>query len=382
MTYSSEDSTNFNTDFLPAGRSSDQVVERQSKIISELPGHIIASSTPIGVMVLNFDRQIVMANPIANNLANAEHSHEILGKRPGEALGCIHSLEAENGCGTSKFCRYCGAAQALQFALSGDQGFRECRIQRFDGSKEEALDFLCWSIPYELHGEYFIIFSLMDIAHKKRRRNLERIFFHDILNTSGALSGFLDLIKDEVPSQFRETIDFLYRQSEHLIEEIREQKLLLEAEDSELKVNFESMNSKTILEWTVQKMQHHEQAKDKNICLSDESQDVTFNTDPVLLSRILTNMCKNALEASRVDQIVTLGCFLKEGEICFWVHNVEYMPEEVQMQIFKRSFSTKGSDRGLGTYSMKLLSERYLKGRVDFDSSPEKGTIFWACYPK
>ena len=42
------------------------------------------------------------------------------------------------------------------------------------------------------------------------------------------------------------------------------------------------------------------------------------------------------------------------------------MPRQVQLQIFKRSFSTKGAARGLGTYSMRLLSERYLKGVVSF----------------
>jgi hypothetical protein len=30
---------------------------------------------------------------------------------------------------------------------------------------------------------------------------------------------------------------------------------------------------------------------------------------------------------------------------------------------------------------MKLLSERYLQGRVTFDTSPAKGTTFRAIYP-
>ncbi|MCP4426270.1 MAG: ATP-binding protein, partial [Chloroflexi bacterium] len=58
-----------------------------------------------------------------------------------------------------------------------------------------------------------------------------------------------------------------------------------------------------------------------------------------------------------------------------------YMPRDVQLQVFQRSFSTKGSGRGLGTYSMKLLSERYLDGRVSFQSSLAEGTIFIGMYP-
>jgi len=51
-----------------------------------------------------------------------------------------------------------------------------------------------------------------------------------------------------------------------------------------------------------------------------------------------------------------------------------------QLQIFRRSFSTKGIDRGMGTYSMKLLTE-YLQGEVSFTSSEENGTLFVARYP-
>mgnify|MGYP006293419399 CR=1 len=40
------------------------------------------------------------------------------------------------------------------------------------------------------------------------------------------------------------------------------------------------------------------------------------------------------------------------------------------MLLFKRSFSTKGVGRGIGTYSMKLFGEKYLKGKVDFKNSP------------
>jgi sensor histidine kinase regulating citrate/malate metabolism len=57
------------------------------------------------------------------------------------------------------------------------------------------------------------------------------------------------------------------------------------------------------------------------------------------------------------------------------------MPRSVQLQVFNRSFSTKGAGRGLGTYSMKLLTERFLGGRVWFTSTREAGTTFYASYP-
>ncbi|MDX9871242.1 MAG: ATP-binding protein [Clostridia bacterium] len=58
------------------------------------------------------------------------------------------------------------------------------------------------------------------------------------------------------------------------------------------------------------------------------------------------------------------------------MHNNQYIPREAQLQLFKRSYSSKGSGRGLGTYSMKLLGERYLGGYVHFISEVHNGTTF------
>jgi sensor histidine kinase regulating citrate/malate metabolism len=59
-----------------------------------------------------------------------------------------------------------------------------------------------------------------------------------------------------------------------------------------------------------------------------------------------------------------------------WVNNPTFMPRDVQLQVFKRSFSTKGAGRGIGTYSMRLLASRYLGGTVDFTTSEADGTTF------
>ena len=70
-------------------------------------------------------------------------------------------------------------------------------------------------------------------------------------------------------------------------------------------------------------------------------------------------------------------------EVLFSVHNEQVMPEDVQIQIFQRSFTTKGQPgRGVGTYSMKLFGERYLGGRVSFVSRTPDGTTFTLVLPK
>jgi len=73
----------------------------------------------------------------------------------------------------------------------------------------------------------------------------------------------------------------------------------------------------------------------------------------------------------------------RDGDlILFSVHNPAVMPPDVQKQVFQRSFSTKGgSGRGIGTHSVKLLTEAYLGGLAGFVSQSPEGTLFFITLP-
>jgi sensor histidine kinase regulating citrate/malate metabolism len=88
------------------------------------------------------------------------------------------------------------------------------------------------------------------------------------------------------------------------------------------------------------------------------------------------NLARNAFEATRAPEVVTLGATTVGEKAVFTVHSPGVMSRAVQMQMFQRSFSTKGTGRGIGTYSVRLLTENYLGGSVDFTSVEESGTTF------
>ena len=123
------------------------------------------------------------------------------------------------------------------------------------------------------------------------------------------------------------------------------------------------------------------ESRGRRVCLDPDSQQFVMDSDRRLLSRILGNMIKNAIEASRLDEPVIIGA-QNDGQYGrLWVHNEAVMPRNVQLQIFNRSFSTKGEGRGLGTYSIKLLTEHYLGGTVSFQSEMGLGTTFTVTFP-
>jgi signal transduction histidine kinase len=155
----------------------------------------------------------------------------------------------------------------------------------------------------------------------------------------------------------------------------------MRAEMGELLLKPESLSALRLVQNAVTLYNGHPVAQDRHLCIDPNAEDVAVAGDRTLLSRVLCNMIKNALEACHAGETVTAGCTRHDGHVEFRVHNPGVIPREIQLQIFQRSFSTKGTGRGLGTYSIKLLTERYLHGTVSFTSTPEHGTTFRVRYP-
>lgn len=369
------------TEFASAERSTQDQIRRQSRLISRSRQfNWFASLIPDPVLVLNQNRQIVFANPAAASVFDGLGNGDPFGLRPGEALRCEHALAATCGCGTSAFCRYCGAVTAILASLPGGQDVQECRITQHGNG--EPLLFLCYAYPLNISGEAFCLFIMKDISKERRMQIFERVFFHDIKNTLAALNGWVDLLKDaDSPERVREVSRVLAQLSSDLVDEVNAQELLTGAEGNRLAISITNLDSLSLLKETAASYRQHDIARGKLIALDPQAASVHLRSDAALLKRVLGNMIRNALEAIGEGETVTLGCVARNNEVSFLVHNPGTIPADVQPQIFKWSFSTKGKGRGLGTYAMRLFSERYLRGSVSFTSTPEHGTTFEARYP-
>jgi len=365
---------------LSPDRKHNKDVRQQSEYFNDIQFFKqLIDSLPGIVLILNENRQIVLANKTLFDIFELDEKF-VYGSRPGEALGCINAFKEHGGCGTSNFCRSCGAAKAIYSCLDNNKSdIQECRIRRKENLG--SLDLSVKTVPINVNNEQFIIFIITDISHEKRRKAFERIFFHDILNLAGGIKGLSQLLSLGREDKRKEYEEHLVRNSDLLINEINAHKLLTQAENRELEVQKVLVDSRKLIEEVAEIYKYHNAAHKKHIQIDKNILQVDFYSDQTLLQRVLGNMTKNALEASKSGETITLGCELNNENIQFWVHNPGKMTEEVQLQIFQRSFSTKGKDRGLGTYSMMLLTEWYLKGHLSFISSAENGTFFRACYP-
>jgi len=365
--------------FAPALRSTaEQILEEYELVGSQkFFTEIFGAMTGIGA-VIDKNRQIIYSNVEFLSLLGIDSLEPILGKRPGEVISCIHASEELSGCGTSSSCAYCGAVQAiLECQKTGKKSMKEAHISRIVDEKHISWDLNVISTPITFKGEEFYILMLQDISETKKRAALERIFFHDLLNSVGGLNGLLNILKEGTyPDDIREIINLSEEACKTIIEEILIQKQLRAAEDGELKENIEITDSFDLLDSSIGKIEFHEAAKNKKIVKDKNSVKIGFETDKILLQRVMINLLKNALEATELAGTVKTGIRNSGDKIIFWVKNEQVMSEDVRMQLFQRSFSTKGMGRGVGTYSIRLLTENYLKGKVSFISNEINGTVF------
>lgn len=340
----------------------------------------LLDAMPEFVMIVGKTRQVLYGNRALTAFATAQGAPNFLGMRPGELLSCCHARTAPAGCGTAEECSTCGAVETILAALDGNRAGHECRVLRETASGLEALDLKVWGTPLPWNGLQLVLLVAVDISDEKRRKVLERIFFHDILNTAGVIDSLTQLLLEGIMS-FDEAKESLRETARTLVNEIRSQRELMAAEHNELTVHPVPLHSTLFLQGVVLTYEKSAIGRGRQIVVDPEAAAVIFHSDERLLGRVVGNLVKNALEASPDGGIVTLGCRAEGETISFWCHNRQAMSRQIQLQVFHRSFSTKEEGRGIGTYSVKLLTERYLKGWVAFTSDEGTGTTFTVTYP-
>ena len=329
--------------------------------------------------ILNEHRQILAVNETFLKELGIEDGSKVLGLRPGEAVDCTHAHELEGGCGTSKWCSTCGAAISIVTALANEEPVeRKCVLTV---KKEQGEVTMCLAVRsnlLEIDGKRFVVIYLQDISENERHAALERIFLHDINNILTGIHCLSDLMQGDKKIDYISSARKIFELSSRLKAELALQSALVHESSGTLyKPEREEVSIEKILSKLENFFTDHPAVKNKKLTLPKKFPDKRIKTDPPMLLRVLTNMLMNAFEATETGGEVKLDIVCDNDTITFSVWNKEYIPEDIQRRIFQQYFSTKnGKGRGLGTYSIKLIGELFLRGKVSFSSQESKGTVF------
>ena len=302
--------------------------------------------------------------------------NEILSLTPGQALRCHWAMEGSGGCGTHLQCRTCGIALSLE----------ECRHQDTPCEQESLLsqstdgigtlgEFRMSATPLLVDGKRFVFLSVQDIGDRKRLESLEHFFFHQVLNLTDGLDGTVRILAAEpesAPHLVRQLADF----TQQLSQEVHGQRILLQAENGSLQPELREIDVAEIMESLGAFFSNHDVTHKRHLDMRPFRPE-RFRTDPTLLLRILVDLVMNAFEATPVKGTVRVEYQREGGDCTFVVQNPVVIPPDIAARIFQRSFTTKASGgRGLGTFGLRLLTERYLGGRLDFTTGENTGTQF------
>jgi hypothetical protein len=335
------------------------------------------------VAVLNKNRQIVAVNDALPAYLGLRGGVEVLGLRPGEAISCVHARDMPAGCGTSLFCRTCGAALAIVACLGREEtAERLCAAQVRRGDGVEDICLKVRACPLSYGGERFVLLFLQDVTVEQRWAALERIFFHDINNQVQGIMGTCELLLLSGQEASRDQYRRIMHLSVQLARTVDVQKAITLDDLRTFRPLLHRTRLRQIMREVTELYETHPAARDRRLAVPDQVPDLVLATDAALLERVLGNMLTNAFEATGEGGTVRLGFQTGDGHARFTVWNAAAIPSDVALRVFQRNFSTKSeTGRGLGTYSMKLLGETLLGGVVDFTSSPEEGTTFRLTLP-
>jgi nitrogen-specific signal transduction histidine kinase len=360
--------------------SYDQILQDHKQIMADISIDSIVQNLPTSIAIVNDKRQLVYVNKAYFEMMDLKESKTVLGMRIGDLIKCVNALHLEGGCGAGLQCSVCGSFRAILECFETNKTVcNEAHLRVMTESGECALEYDVTATPLTNNSKKYAVVTLQDISGKNRRKALERIFFHDVLNYSSAILNALELV-NESPEEFKDLLPLLGSSARMLFNEINSQKILVLAENEELEVTSSLVDLAAIIGNVVKLFSIDTLGNEKYIQVLNGAA-VMCTVDPVILERIIVNLLKNALEASDSGATVKINYGKHVKGTFISVCNDRAMSNEVKYQIFQKSFSTKGNSRGLGTFSIKLLTEHYLKGSVSFESNDNIGTVFTVVLP-
>ena len=153
---------------------------------------------PCGVLIVDEDRRVKAVNNVVERTFGLSEA-DILNKRGGEALRCIHSSKTPDGCGFAEECQHCQVRKTALKALSGMKIHRnKAAVQLSINGKPCDLKFLVSAAPVNHEGEKLAIVLLEDITELNdlQKRLRTEHCFAGIIGRDAKMQELFETIRD------------------------------------------------------------------------------------------------------------------------------------------------------------------------------------------
>ena len=223
----------------------------------------------------------------------------------------------------------------------------------------------------------------------RQENNLSSVA-HDLKNPLGAIFGYADaLIDTELGSgltpKHKDIVSRIRSTAIRSIELVRNLQQLsnLHTEENVITERVIDINQ-TIL--NVYKGTWRENINKPKVNIKLSQNPLPTNVERILVDRVISNLYSNALKFTPPEGLIELCSIEDEKYVVFEISNSLPLisPEELT-KIFESRYRAKNSSgtagTGIGLYIVKEIMKK-ISGKIEVQSSTDKGTVFSAFFPK
>ena len=129
----------------------------------------IYENAPLIMMLVDGERRIREMNKLAEQFAGAPAA-ELIGRRGGEALRCLHALDDPEGCGFGPFCQDCPVRRTVveTFETGRSHHQVEARLPFALEGKLQNITFLVCTARLAFRGQPQVLVTIQDITKRKQ----------------------------------------------------------------------------------------------------------------------------------------------------------------------------------------------------------------------
>lgn len=336
---------------------------------------------PMSALVMSQQGDLVFLNQHMFQFIHHKPDSSILGSSYQDLLTAVLNIQHAAPCHTPHACPFCQIKLGIEECKQGMVNTKFAHIETEEGTAQLALKMRL--APLKIADAPYILLLIEDVSQEAQFKLLEQTFLHDLQNTVGSLQGISSWLLSADASEIPEIANLIKHISLEITEEIQSQSELLKAEQHQHPLSTSKINSIDFLNSLKETYSTHPVTKGKRILIAEDCDSFEFLTDQPLLRRLINNLLKNALEIEPEGATIQLRTKVSSNKqkALFCVHNETPVKADIAEKLFKEQISTKGRSHGVGLISIKMLSERYLHGKVTFSSTPEHGTTFTVSLP-
>lgn len=220
------------------------------------------------------------------------------------------------------------------------------------------------------------------------REDVERITRHDLKSPLDAVVGFPQLmldddnLTDDQISALKSIKDAGYR----MLNMINRSLDLFKMERGLYKLQPTKVNLVELFFKIFKEEENLKRAKNLKMSLKMRGSDIdkeSFHAagEQLLCFSLFENLLRNAIEASPLDEQITVTFSKDAHHVITEIHNKGAIPDAIKEQFFEK-YATEGKSNGtgLGTYSAQLITQ-IQNGFINFESSKEEGTTLFVKLP-